>query len=232
MFHASIASFLPDGDERQASRLRLSEVSRTLFESYGGSLTKIWLSYVDDSSNARLVALLRRQPLLAEVTLNYEMTPDGLSNLARALMGGTAPQLQDLGMGGIGSFNKGYDMVIIADMLEARASIPGCARFKSLRVGNYRWFDDASLETQIRLLRVLLPSIERLPDLSWKRGFVDCFCEVQAPFLTDLELSPDGGSDFSWKMLEAAPALMSIVFTDDCNGGTSVFKSVSTALRG
>jgi hypothetical protein len=58
--HASIASFLPDGDERQASRLRLSEVSRTLFESYGGSLTKIRLSYVEDSSNARLVALLRR----------------------------------------------------------------------------------------------------------------------------------------------------------------------------
>lgn len=64
--HASIASFLQDGDAQQASRLRLSEVSRALFESYGGSLTKICFSYVEDSSTARLVALLRRQALLAE----------------------------------------------------------------------------------------------------------------------------------------------------------------------
>lgn len=166
-------------------------------------------------------------PALKSLSVAYQLTHNGLSNLARALTGGTSPQLQDLS---IGSFGKAYDMVSIADMLEARASILGCARFEDLSVNNYRWFGGASLETQIRLLRVLLPSIWNLSRLSWKRGFGDCFCEVKAPFITELELSADEGniSDFSWKVLEAVPALESI---DICGGGTSFLKPVSTALR-
>lgn len=65
--HASIAAFLPDGDSGTVSRLRLSEVSRAQFESYGGSLTRLSLSYVPDSTAARLVALLRRQTRLAYI---------------------------------------------------------------------------------------------------------------------------------------------------------------------
>jgi hypothetical protein len=35
--HATIASFLPDGNKGNASRLRVSEVSRAMLESYGGT---------------------------------------------------------------------------------------------------------------------------------------------------------------------------------------------------
>lgn len=54
--HASIASFLPDGGTRGPNRLRVSEVSRTHFETYGGSLTRISILYVQGSSTARLAA--------------------------------------------------------------------------------------------------------------------------------------------------------------------------------
>jgi hypothetical protein len=76
--HASIASFLPDGDTRQASRLRLSEVSRAQLEAYGDTLTRIRISYVQDSSAARLVALLRRQTTLAEIVLNQQECVPGV----------------------------------------------------------------------------------------------------------------------------------------------------------
>jgi len=67
--HGSIASFLPDGDKGNASRLCISEVTRALLGPYGSSLTRICLGYVTDSSAAQLVALLRRQEKLIEVNV-------------------------------------------------------------------------------------------------------------------------------------------------------------------
>ncbi len=61
--HATIASFLPDRDGETDTRLRVSEVSRVLHESYGGSLTSASLYYTKGGSSS-LVALLRRQKKL------------------------------------------------------------------------------------------------------------------------------------------------------------------------
>lgn len=69
--HATIASFLPDGDLLfGGSRLRVSAVSRALFESYGASLTRIRLRLRNftGSSIDNLAALLRRNEKLVEVT--------------------------------------------------------------------------------------------------------------------------------------------------------------------
>ena len=61
--HATIASFLPDRDNGTDTRLRVSEVSRALHESYGGSLSSASLYYTKGGSSS-LVALLRRQKKL------------------------------------------------------------------------------------------------------------------------------------------------------------------------
>jgi len=222
--HASIASYLLGRHTRQTSCLRLSEVSRVYLESYGGPLARIQISYVRDSSPARLVALLRRQTMLAEVIMNKQesapalceaivqgccrrveeiylqsflrgkltttsmlerenllaaaleaeaavpalktlqiqgLSPGGLIALARALQGDSAPVLQHIDIHGrfIGTHDEVWDS--IADMVEARASLPGCARFESFEVG--WWLTYAELERQIRLLGALLPSIKTLP---------------------------------------------------------------------
>jgi hypothetical protein len=70
--HASIASFLPDGNETEDSRLSVSEVSRALFESYGGSLNEMRVHNVAGRSAARLAAMLRRNKELAEVTVQEQ----------------------------------------------------------------------------------------------------------------------------------------------------------------
>lgn len=66
--HASIASFLPDRNKVKEGRLRLSEVSRALCEPYGGTAWP-YLRYVEYSSVACLVALLRRQQFLHQITV-------------------------------------------------------------------------------------------------------------------------------------------------------------------
>lgn len=66
--HGVIASFLPDGD-RKDSRLHLSELSRSLLESYGGSLTSATIRDIQLGRPARLAALLRRQSKLKTVSV-------------------------------------------------------------------------------------------------------------------------------------------------------------------
>ena len=67
--HATIASFLPDGDHGTDNRLRVSEVSRELRKHYGGSLVSLSISYKEGGSTP-LVALLRRQKHLKTVVVN------------------------------------------------------------------------------------------------------------------------------------------------------------------
>ena len=70
--HATIASFLPDGDRRKDTRLRVSEVSRALLEAYGGSLTCVSF-HTGTHSVARLAALLRRRTPRPDATLVWPL---------------------------------------------------------------------------------------------------------------------------------------------------------------
>lgn len=91
--HASIVSFLPGSAPRQASCFRLSEVSRVYLESFGGSLTRIRISYVQDSPAARLVALLRRQTNLIEVIVDKE---EGIAALCEAIVQGCCRRVETI----------------------------------------------------------------------------------------------------------------------------------------
>jgi len=47
-------------------------------------------------------------------------------------------------------------------MLETRARFPWCAEIEQFEIGDGRWFNDASLEIRVRMLRALMPSVEEL----------------------------------------------------------------------
>jgi len=81
--HHSIASILDD-QALGGERLCVSEVSRALLEPYGGSLTRLDIHNVEDSTTARLVALLRRHVRLATVVVReQEALPAVYHALAR-----------------------------------------------------------------------------------------------------------------------------------------------------
>lgn len=97
--------------------------------------------------------------------------------MSRALQGGAAPVLQHLLIRGY-DFNYGCSDDVwyaIADMVEARASLPGCTRFESFDVNC--WLDKAPLEEMIRIMRALLPSIKELREFEWNAAFEACFLE-------------------------------------------------------
>lgn len=172
-------------------------------------------------------------PKLRILVLSFVLQPGGLSKLPKALAGGTAPLLQKF------LFNATEcnedDLASIADMLEARALIPSCKILESLEgIGNDHWFDDATLETKIRLLRALLPIAKELPAFTWENAFEACFLQAPALYLTCIEVAfEDDRGFFSWRMLEAAPALVTIVMgcRDQISNGTAALQSITTALR-
>lgn len=70
--HNNIASFLPDGNGTEGSRLRVSEVSAALLDSYGGSLTQMFLQCGRGSDTTRLIALLRWHKYLAKLVVKKQ----------------------------------------------------------------------------------------------------------------------------------------------------------------
>lgn len=83
--HSCIASFLPDGNKGNDSRLRVSEASCALLNTYGDRLNRMHLGYVAESSTGRLAALLRRNNKLAEVTARQQ---DAIPALCLAIVQG------------------------------------------------------------------------------------------------------------------------------------------------
>jgi hypothetical protein len=109
-------------------------------------------------------------PMLKRLSVGCPLTFGSISKLARALAAGTAPEVQELCFDTRlkrvdESGPNGEDLDSIADMLEARARIPGCKKLQYLGM-NYNCFDRASLATQLRLLRLLLPSVKTLPSFN------------------------------------------------------------------
>lgn len=135
-------------------------------------------------------------PALRTFSFYSPHTRNVLSRLAEALVGDALPNLREMSMN---ICYDGNELECIADMLEARARAelgglsggerPGCKgleRFEG-RSGRRPWFDKTSLAMQVRLLRVLLPSLKELPSFScWKAAYNQCFEDVQAPYLEEL----------------------------------------------
>lgn len=101
-------------------------------------------------------------------------------------------------------------------MVEARARIAACPGFECVDGMGDRWFDHATLETRIRLLRALLPSATELPSFTWDDDLEACSIEVKPQHLTRIEVwfneEWSEVSTFSSKVLEAAPALETVAF--------------------
>lgn len=114
-------------------------------------------------------------PALRSLRFGIYLSEAGVIALARALAGGAAPALQHLGIRT--SFSEGNEEVwdSVAGMLEARANIPGCARFESF---GDDWLDIRSLVRKTRILRALLPSVKDLPFVTWGPEIEACLCEV------------------------------------------------------
>lgn len=175
--------------------------------------------------------------VLRTLHIDCPLNPGGLSMLARALMGGTSPQLQKLRFDS--SKADDNDMNDIAIMIEARAGIPGCQRLESVEGENEAWFDRRSREVRIRLLRALLPSVNELPPLTWHASFEACFCESQWPFVTRLEVFLDEESFeadmtvFSSDVLASMPSIVTIkLCADTCSVlGARALESITAALQ-
>lgn len=285
--HDSIASF-------HGNRIDVSEASRALFKSYGGSLIEVHLNH-NNGNAARLAALLRRQNKLEGITVykqeaipalalaivdgccrgiarlnlrldaNTAVTQERLDLLAAALeMEGTLLALSelkvkcDLEVGGLSRLTKAlacgnapllqhfyvkwadfweHELVSIAEMVEARARISGCKKLETFRRASNvddDWFMSAAIETQIRLLRALLPSVKELPLFEWNQAHESCFLDAQATYLTTFHINLEEWADvFSCGVLEAAPALVEIKIGSEGSiklGGTAL-QAVSEALR-
>lgn len=102
-------------------------------------------------------------------------------------------------------------------MLEARARIPGCQRLKPLTLQK-DWLSLGPLDSQIRLLRLLLPSLISIPAVLWNAAFEPIFLESRPVFLEALHLRlVDGGSGPAAEVLEAMPALKSFAYAGSVN---------------
>lgn len=173
-------------------------------------------------------------PGLKSFVVECDWPTHGVPKLARALAGGTSPLLKHLSL----RWGDDDDLDSLADMLEARASIPGCKGLESLDFPELDdWFDEVPSTTRFRLLRAMLPNVKRLPRLTWESEFELCFREVQAPYLTALSLwldeEEEGQTVFSDNMLDSVPALVKIeveVFGEHLLG-VAVLRSLSSALR-
>lgn len=133
-----------------------------------------------------------------------------LVELARALSGGTSPLLENFSFPE--TFVDRECMDPLTDMLEARARNPGCQRLKTCRL-HQDWRSLGPLESRIRLLRLLLPSVIRTQGFQWNAAFEPVFLESRPIFLDQLMIALVGdGSGPSAEVLEAIPALKSLLY--------------------
>lgn len=123
------------------------------------------------------------------------------------------------------------DLDAAADMLEARVQIPGCKKFSTFEAGR-KWINRASPGTQIRLLRVLLPSLKELALFNWDATYDPCFCDVHPPQFEALHVAIVNSGP-SCEVLEAIPKLKTVDYIFGYHNvlGAVPFQPVITALQ-
>jgi hypothetical protein len=169
-------------------------------------------------------------PALKCLCITFDLTPGALTQLAKALAKGTAPQLQEL----VISNADDLEFEAFADMIEARARLPECKRLEKFGLEyGWCWFDKVWPATQVRLLRALLPSLEKFGTFTWQDAFEPHFLESKAPSLEEFCCRCEHfGTVFSSKVLEAAPALLRVeVGCGNSKIGGAALQAISAALR-
>ena len=124
--HSSIAAFLPDGNKGSNSRLRVSEASLALRDTYGGSLTRMSVSHVENSSAARLAALLRRNTKLAEVIVEEH---EALPAMCLAIVQGCCRRVENLNLNGRYTNMTQECRSLLAGVLELDGVLAGLRNF-------------------------------------------------------------------------------------------------------
>lgn len=128
--------------------MRVSEVSRALLESYGGTLTCVRLYYGEEQSAARLAALLRRQKKVRYIFVTQQ---EAVPALSQAIAQGCCLELEQLIMVVEATVTR-ERMDILAGALEVEGALPA---FTDLRVLCSKTTDVTS-QLARALLRVLL----------------------------------------------------------------------------
>lgn len=144
--------------------------------------------------------------MLEELYMRYEYAEQGaVKTLFQSLRKGACPRLHALELpvvfypytvdeGGTWKIEDDpneektdLNLTAMADLLEERQRLGTCQAVKDI---GQLWLDFGSVETQARLLRLLLPVVKYLPDLvsdfSWQSEHVKVFSEVPAPYLAQL----------------------------------------------
>lgn len=126
-------------------------------------------------------------PVLKVFSVSFSSTPRVLSKLTEVLDGGALPLLEHLDMKQKGLTDDKVNLM--ADVMEKRAHIPDYHKLKTFDVrldGNvFCWLNSTSPGTK-RLLRALLPSIQKLGYIRWSPEFDPCFHDVRPLFLKEL----------------------------------------------
>lgn len=144
-------------------------------------------------------------PALKILEVNFPSTPHVLAKLAEALVGGTLPLLEHLELHQNDDLTD-EDRVLVANMVERRAQIPGCHGLTDFRSNNY-WLGEGT-PGEFRLLRALLPSLVTFAgDFQWHAALDSCFRDICPPNLEVLKVGVSNEAFPSLRVFEAAPAL-------------------------
>lgn len=175
-------------------------------------------------------------PALKKLVVNFPSTPTRhvVAKLAEALVGGTLPLLEHLEIGCDDMPSRCFtdkDCVMLANMAERRALIPGCRGLTFFCSTETCFWLEHGTSAEIRLLRALLPSLKNLSYVCLHTAFDPCFRDLRPPHLEVLNVTVyDDDALPSLEMLEAAPALKEIQIHVESDT-TAAFQPVIAALH-
>ena len=179
-------------------------------------------------------------PALKKLVFDFPSipTPHVVAKLAEALIGGALPLLEHLEIGIDKDPSPVFtdeDCVMLANMAERRALIPGCRGLTFFNSSGLCPWLERGTPAEIRLLRALLPSLKNLSDVCLHQtAFDPCFRDLCPPHLEVLNVTvyDDALKSPSLEMLEAAPALKKIkIFIEGDASAGPVIAAVIVALH-
>lgn len=162
----------------------------------------------------------------------FFLSKENLVKLTRALSGRAAPLFQVFSCPQTELDDECRSA--LADMLEARKRHPACLPLKRVDL-HKRWFLRGLLAPRIRLLRLLLPSLELINSLTWDAAFEPILLQTRPACLESLTLAIHNGDAVpSAEVLGAVPALKQLNYfcSSDFLGHAAVPPLITALHRG